>query len=167
MFRKKNQWKKKLGNHRTGTMMRTVRQKKKWPSFYWELWNSANSAKLKKNKQNNYEKGQMFRGRLTNNHKDNSTFCHGNPRIEEPANEKQISLRQIRILRNLRHFRAHSRQLRSRGLNIDRRAKSLQAKFDYRKLTRRTYSWAFIFPNQFFFLFLFLLILRGFAWINE
>ena len=65
-------------------------------------------------KKNYYEKGQMlFRGRLTNNHKDNSTFCHGNPRIEEPANGKQISPRQIRILRNLRDFRAHLRQLRA------------------------------------------------------
>ena len=73
----------------------------------------------------------LFRGRLTNNHKDNSTFCHGNPRIEEPANGKQISLRQIRILRNLRGFRAHSRQLRSsykRGLNIDQLSKIIAGK---------------------------------------
>ena len=73
----------------------------------------------------------LFRGRLTNNHKDNSTFCHGNPRIEEPANGKQISLRQISILRNLRHFRAHSRQLRSsykRGLNIDQLSKIIAGK---------------------------------------
>jgi len=68
----------------------------------------------------------LFRGRLTNNHKDNSTLCHGNPRIEEPANGKQISLRQIRILRNLRDLRAHARQLGSsykRGLNIDQLSK--------------------------------------------
>ena len=82
----------------------------------------------------------LFRGRLTNNHKDNSTFCHGNPRIEEPANGKQISLRQIRILRNLRDFRAHSRQLRSsykRGLNVDQLSKIIAGKVWLSKINEK------------------------------
>ena len=44
---------------------------------------------------------------------------------------KQISLRQIRILRNLGDFRAHSRQLRSsykRGLTVDQLSKIIAGK---------------------------------------
>lgn len=59
----------------------------------------------------------LFRGRLTNNHEDKSSSCRGNPRREEPA--KQIYLRQIRILRNLRDFGVHSRQLNRAALNED------------------------------------------------
>ena len=133
MFSKKKSVKKETQKPQNRHYDEDRTAKEKMTKFLLRTLKFSKFSKVeKKNKQNNYEKGQMlFLGRLTNNHKDNSTFCHGNPRIEEPANEKEISLRQIRILRNLRHFRAHSRQLRSsykRGLNIDQLSKIIAGK---------------------------------------
>ena len=82
---------------------------------------------------------------------------------------KQISLRQIRILRNLGDFRAHSRQLRSsykRGLNIDQLSKIIAGKVWLSKINEKNvlvciYLFEPVLEKKI--VFFFLLILRGFA----